>query len=127
MLNRYRRTIDTLVDKLRALEASHAEAMSECIARARQSGIAAISPEPGLTYPCVRSVDAAPALDQLVKPKSIVMTLNEAKTEGKWMPYFPFVLSIRSKDDLYNFMNGDALLMVLLETRQSSRHLRPGA
>lgn len=42
--------------------------------------------------------------------------LNEAKSEGQWMPYFPFVLSIRGKDDLYDFMNSDATLIILLET-----------
>ena len=32
------------------------------------------------------------------------------------MPYFPFVLSFRGKEDLYDFMNGDATLMILLQT-----------
>jgi hypothetical protein len=97
-------------------DASHADAMSDCIARSRDTGFAAISPEPGLTYIAMRSVDAAPRLNQYMKPRAIVTMLNEAKTEGQWMPYFPFVLSIRRKKDLYDFMNGDVTLMILLET-----------
>lgn len=32
------------------------------------------------------------------------------------MPFFPFVLSIRGREDLYDFMNGDVSLMILLDT-----------
>lgn len=97
-------------------DASHVDAMNDCIASARDSGFAANSPEPGLTYVAVRSLDAASQLDQYMKPRTIVTVLNEAKTEGQWMPYFPFVLSIRNKEDLYDFMNGDLTLFILLET-----------
>lgn len=94
---------------------THASAMSDCIGVSRATGFAAISPEPGLTYVCVRSVEATMALDRYKKPRTIVNILNEAKSEGQWMPYFPFVLSIRRKEDLYDFMNGDVTLMILLE------------
>lgn len=97
-------------------EASHVDAMNDCIADSRDSGFAANSPERGLTYLAVRSSEAASRLAQYMKPRTIVTVLNEAKTEGQWMPYFPFVLSIRRKEDLYDFMNGDMTLMVLLET-----------
>lgn len=95
---------------------SHVDAMNDCIASSRDSGFAANSPESGLTYLAVRSVDVASRLDQYMKPRTITTILNEAKTDGQWMPYFPFVLSIRRKEDLYEFMNGDLTLMILLET-----------
>lgn len=97
-------------------DVSHVDAMNDCIAGSRDSGFAANSPEPGLTYLAVRSVEVASRLDQYMKPRSIVTILNEAKTEGQWMPYFPFVLSIRRKEYLYEFMNGDLTLMIILET-----------
>lgn len=97
-------------------DVSHVDAMNDCIASARDSGFAVTSPEPGLTYLAVRSVEAASRLDHYMKPRTIVTILNEAKTEGQWMPYFPFVLSIRSKEYLYEFMNGDLTLMIILET-----------
>lgn len=97
-------------------DASHVDAMNDCIASSRDSSFAANSPEPGLTYLAVRSVEAASRFDQYMKSRTIVAVLNEAKTEGQWMPYFPFVLSIRRKEDLYDFMNGDLTLMILLET-----------
>lgn len=95
---------------------THSTVMSDCIASSRDTGFAAISPEAGLTYVCMRSVEAASALGDYIKPRTIVTVLNEAKSEGQWMPYFPFVLSIRGKEDLYDFMNGDGTLMILLET-----------
>jgi hypothetical protein len=97
-------------------DVSHADAMSDCIARSRKTGFAAISPEPGLTYLAVRSVEASQRMHQYIKPRTFVTMLNEAKTEREWMPYFPFVLSIRRKEDLYDFMNGDVMLMIFLET-----------
>jgi hypothetical protein len=95
---------------------THATSMSDCIARSRDTGFAAISPEAGLTYCCLRSAEAVPLMEPFMRPKTIVTMLNEAKSEGQWMPYFPFVLSIRDKEDLYDFMNGDVSLMILLDT-----------
>lgn len=97
-------------------DSSHVEAMNDCIASSRDSGFAANSPEPGLTYLAVRSLEAESRLDQYMKPRAIVTILNEAKTESQWMPYIPFVLSIQCKEDLYDFMNGDLMLVIILET-----------
>jgi hypothetical protein len=97
-------------------DASHVAAMNDCIASSRGSGFAANSPEPGLTYLAVRSVEAGSRLDEYIKPRTIVTILNDAKTDGQWMPYVPFVLSIQHKEDLYDFMNGDVTLVILLET-----------
>lgn len=97
-------------------DTTHADVMSDCIDRSRETGFAAASPEPGLTYICIRSVEAASGLDQYMKPRTIATILNEAKTGAQWMPYFPFALSIRRKEDLYDFMNGDVTSMILLDT-----------
>ena len=98
-------------------ERNHAEAVNECIARSRETGFAAMSPEPGLTYVCARSADAIPQLGPLMRPKTILNILNEMKSSAAWMPYFPFSLSIRHKEDLYEFMNGDINLMILLDAQ----------
>lgn len=95
---------------------THASVMNDCIARSRDTGFSAISPEPGLMYICVRSEDAVSEIWPYVKPKTMMTMLNETKTGAAWMPYFPFVLSIRRKEDLYDFMNGEISLMILLET-----------
>lgn len=96
---------------------NHADAMNECIERSRETGFAAISPETGLTYVCARAADTVSQLGPLMKPKTILNILNEMKIGAAWMPYFPFVLSIRRKENLYDFMNGNITLMVLLDTQ----------
>lgn len=96
---------------------NHADAMNECIERSRETGFGTISPETGLTYVCVRSAETVAQLGPLMKPKTILNILNEMKTGATWMPYFPFVLSIRRKEDLYDFMAGNITLMVLLDTQ----------
>ncbi len=99
------------------LEKNHADAMNECIEHSRETGFAAISPEAGLTYVCVRSAEMVSQLGPLIKPKTILNILNEMKSGAAWMPYFPFVLSLRRKEDLYDFTNGNITLIVLLDTQ----------
>ncbi|MDP9968825.1 hypothetical protein J2W39_000048 [Variovorax paradoxus] len=98
-------------------EGNHADAMNECIERSRETGFAALSPEQGLTYVCVDSEGAVSQLGPYMKPKTILTILNEMKTGASWMPYFPFVLSIRRRENLFAFMNGDITLMILIETQ----------
>lgn len=95
--------------------ASNVEVMNDCIAKSRSNGFAVCTPERGLTYIAVRAVEGESQLSQWIKPSTIVTILNEAKTNGQWMPYYPFTLSIRRKDDLYDFLNGDVTLIILLE------------
>ena len=44
-----------------------------------------------------------------------LFSLNEAKRNRAWSPYYPFTLLIQSKRALYDFMLGRLFVMVLLD------------
>ncbi len=96
---------------------SHGAVMNDCIDRAQKVGAGQASPEDGLTYFCIRDPEY---MDQLVFNTgvgTILTILNEPKTEGNWMPYYPFTLSLRSAESLYDFISGQISLAVLLDTK----------
>ena len=95
---------------------NHGAAMNRCIAQAWNAGFAQTSPEEGLTYFCVRDPELADKLDFGLGARKLLMFLNEPKTECGWVPYFPFTLSIRSAEALYEFISGEISLAVLLDT-----------
>lgn len=95
---------------------SHGAVMNDCIRLAQQVGVGQDSPEDGLTYFCIRDPEC---MDQLVfnsGGRTMLTILNEPKTEGNWMPYYPFTLSIRSAESLYEFISGEITLAVQLDT-----------
>jgi hypothetical protein len=94
---------------------NHASVMNQCIEQSRARGFAAMVPEEGLTYICLRDSDNVEALNQYIGQQGIISLLNEAKSERAWMPYYPFTLSIRSSEALYEFIKGDVSLGVLLD------------
>ncbi|MDI3381384.1 hypothetical protein ACFPPF_04810 [Xenophilus aerolatus] len=94
---------------------SHRAAMNSCIEQAWNAGFAQASPEEGLTYFCIRDPELADKLDFGPGVRKLLMLLNEPKTECAWMPYFPFTLSIRSAEALYEFISGKIVLAVLLD------------
>jgi hypothetical protein len=96
---------------------NHAAAMNDCIERSRRTGFAAISPEEGLTYICRRAPPDVSLFAPLMKPTTIMNELNQRKADAAWMPYFPFVLSIRRGEDVNDFMKGHIRLTVLLDTQ----------
>jgi hypothetical protein len=97
-------------------ETNYASAMNECIERSKRTGFAAIRPEDGLTYMCIRSTEAVERLaEQPLGPHCIVTCVNEPNGAGTWMPYYPFTLSIREPQALYEFINGDITLIVILD------------
>jgi hypothetical protein len=98
-------------------KANHASEMNECIVLSRTTGFAVITPEEGLTYACLRSPDAVEQLTAYMGPQCIVTLLNDAKTSATWMPYYPFTLSIREPQALYEFIEGDFTLAVILDTQ----------
>lgn len=95
-------------------DASHAAVMCECIERSRADGFAQVSPEEGLTYACIRNPEAVSQLDAL-SSETIMAFVNDPKTEGNWMPYYPFTLSIRDPLALYEFISGDISLVVMVD------------
>lgn len=96
---------------------NHIAAMNKCIELSRTTGFAAMTPEDGLTYACLRSPDDVKQLTPYMKPQCIVTLLNEAKANAEWMPYYPFTLSIKEPQSLYEFIEGKYTLAIILDTR----------
>ena len=95
---------------------NYGAAMNSCIEQAWNAGFAQTSPEEGLTYFCIRDPEVVEKLDFGHGARKLLTLLNEPKTECCWMPYFPFTLSIRSAEALYEFISGEMSLAVLLDT-----------
>ena len=47
--------------------------------------------------------------------KPWIFFLNEFKSNRAWAPYYPFTLSIKSESALYDFIQGELYLLVLLD------------
>jgi len=93
-------------------EVNHFAAIARCIGNSKRTGYAFTDPEPGLRYLCVRNAASArDASDALAGPY-IVVSLNEPKMTHSWMPYYPFVLSLREADTAYEFMDGSVSILV---------------
>lgn len=97
-------------------EINHGVVMNECIAQARRDGIGQASPAEGLTYFCTRDAEQIDELDFGSGSGKMLTLLNELKREGKWMPYYPFTLSIRDTTALYEFISGEISIGILLDT-----------
>jgi hypothetical protein len=93
-------------------EVTRTDEINTCIEAAKDSGFAHRSPEPGLHYVCLRETGNMDDFNDVIPRDSIVTYLNRSKSNETWMPYYPFTLSIREPQDLYNFMNGDMTLFV---------------
>lgn len=92
----------------------HHEVLIECMRKSVEQGAVHTSPEDGLTYTCVRG-ELDESLMKQPEGKSLICFLNDAKTEGSWAPYYPFTLSIRHEDDLFDFMRGEAAVFIQIE------------
>ena len=77
-----------------------------------------ISPEKGIHYIAVNASspnerDYARAFEEIEKPMPFF--LNTTKNEQEWGNYYPFTLSIKSPESLYDFINGDVFIFVVLD------------
>lgn len=103
-------------------EVTHLDALGQCISASEGKSSGMFSPEPGLHYICVRKTDG---LDRLpsgaVGSDTAMCIINEAKTDQSWPPYYPFTLSIRNPNYLYEFIRGDISLMVILDIGELRR------
>lgn len=86
------------------------------IATALKVGHFMAEPEAGLRFVCTttRSTEVLDKLFLNFAP-SAAYSLNQLKNENEWGVYFPYVLSIRSLDNLYAFLDGKVYLMVLFD------------
>ncbi len=53
-----------------------------------------------------------------MQPGMVVCLLNEAKSAREWMPYYPFTLSIRDAEHLFQFIRGDFTLIVTVDPKE---------
>jgi hypothetical protein len=105
-------------------ERLYVEEMNECIAESYVHGYAVRAPEPGLFY--VSMTDAAPNVGTIlaeIKPRRPwAFFLNETKATRSWSPYTPFVLTIKKREHLYDFIRGNLTILVMLEPDALCEH-----
>jgi hypothetical protein len=104
-------------------ERTYVDQLNECIIEAGTNGWAVRQPERGLHY-IIMTASGAGSVEQAIASLNLkpspnsplwVFFLNEQKSGRTWAPYLPFVLSIESKDNLWDFIRGDLFIYVLVE------------
>jgi hypothetical protein len=96
-------------------ERTHVDQINECIADAVKNGYAIRQPERGLYYVVMTQPDPEQILASLDLKAPWVFFLNQAKTNRTWAPYMPFILTIKAKDHLWDFIQGNLSILVLVE------------
>ena len=90
--------------------------LNECIDESYERGYALQSPEPGVCYVAISGdVRVEDVVRQVHLAEPWLFSLNEAKRNRAWSPYYPFTLLIQSERALYDFMLGRLFVMVLLD------------
>ena len=91
-------------------------AIEQCLVK----DVGIVRPEAGLIYIALRTEAAKvdEAFDMVDLEAPWMFSLNGAKIDRDWAPYFPFTLTIREFDHLWAFVRGDIYLMVLVGPRQ---------
>ena len=89
---------------------------NQCIDKSYKEGYALKSPEPGVCYVAIsRKVEVKDVFEQVNLVEPWLFSLNGAKMNRDWSPYYPFTLLIRSEHALYDFMMGRLHLVVFLD------------
>lgn len=99
-------------------ERSYLDVINECIRDSVNGGHAVRKPEHGLYYLVL--TDEGPRLEEVLDTLGLKNTvwpifLNQHKAARTWAPYFPFVLSIRDCDHLWEFIRGNLFIFVFVE------------
>lgn len=98
-------------------EVSYVAELNECIERAIEHGYGVVRPEDGLAYVAIYRDDAnlVELLPSDFSKNTWFFYLNTHKSSRIWEPYTPFVLSIRSFDNLVRFIRGQLGLIVVVD------------
>jgi hypothetical protein len=106
-----------------SVDRNYADEMNGCIERAKNVGYDLINPERGLYYLSIygAGVDLDKLFGQIDVKRPIVFDLNSYKSGRGWSPYYPFTLSIVSSRHLYDFIQGELYLLVILDHVYFSR------
>jgi hypothetical protein len=100
------------------------EHMNLCIQSARPGGYSIFCPEPGLVYAAIDGhIDLSIIFDNKNMEQSSLFFLNDEKTEKRWVPYLPFVNSIRDTNALFDFVAGNMILLVLVDAAYLCKQL----
>jgi hypothetical protein len=107
-----------------SVERAYVHEMNGCIERSKNVGHDLINPEQGLYYLSIygAGVHVDRLFRQMNVKRPIVFGLNSYKSERGWSPYYPFTLSIVSSRHLYDFIQGELSLLVILDSDYFSRH-----
>ena len=90
--------------------------LNECINDSYVQGFSLKSPEPGVCYVAITGdVRVEDVFGQVQLAEPLLFSLNEAKINRDWSPYYPFTLLIQSEHALYDFMLGRLFVMVFLD------------
>ena len=90
--------------------------LNECIDDSYERSYALKSPEPGVYYVAIAGdVRVDDVFRQMHLAEPWLFSLNEAKRNRVWSPYYPFTLLIRSERALYDFILGRLFVMILLD------------
>jgi len=100
-------------------EHTYTKELNDCIIAAVENGCAICQPEHGLYYAVATKNARNPNLDPIFKSIGStapwVFLLNQAKTDRSWAPYLPFILSIMNRDHLWDFIQGNIVILVVID------------
>jgi hypothetical protein len=98
-------------------ERTHVDQINECIAESLKNGYAVRQPERGLHYVVMTQKEPGPerVMASLEIKAPWIFFLNQAKSNRTWAPYMPFILTIKEKDHLWAFIQGNLFILVLVE------------
>lgn len=85
--------------------------MNDCMRQARSEGFAVVSPEPGLHYVVMTSVDQLDQMSNLLRPSVLLRSLT---ADPGWLPCLPFTLTLKP-DNLIPFVQGKMAVFVLVD------------
>jgi hypothetical protein len=101
-------------------ERTYTAEINDCIDEALTKGHATREPEPGLHY--IALAEGAPDINEILPRFKLkapwLFQLNEIKATRAWAPYMPFTLSLRGKDNLWKFIRGYVVLLVVFDLEQ---------
>jgi Holliday junction resolvase len=98
-------------------EINYTSVLNDCITRSYIEGMATVSPEPGLHYACLWSGFNYDKMHEICNNTSIIISLNERKSNNDWIFFYPFTLSIKP-EHLFNFIDGSLYLIVVIDRKK---------
>ncbi|MBN9051674.1 MAG: hypothetical protein J0H78_19630 [Rhizobiales bacterium] len=98
-------------------ERTYVVEIGDCIAEAIKQGHATRQPESGLYY--IAFTKDISDISQILAPLKVkepwLFQLNEFKATRAWAPYSPFTLTLQNKENLWAFIEGNVVVLVLFD------------